>query len=475
MGVINILGLRLDPAERRTRHILLHGGITALAILILVMRFLFREPGLLFGLGVPVALAQFSWGMPASAILVAILVVASLVPPPPGFLVLLVPGFTLAVWAVSIVASRRVQDEILRLHLVQEEEEGRASVLAKEIDGMRGRLQGARNRIEKVLSLTNVTNDLSSTLDLKGAIAHAMTWTNELVGRGGEPMVVLFEENGARVYRRAEGEMAISREDPDPVSLWVKERMLPLSIANLPTEPRFRGSGLENSGVRSLLATPLVREKSVIGVLQVASREPEQYTPEDWRLISLLGDLTSVSLQNALLYQRTQEEAITDGLTEVYVHRYFQDRLSEEVKRAGEARIALTLLMTDIDDFKSLNDTYGHPVGDQVLRSIARVLREGLRGTDIVARYGGEEFAIIMVETAREGGMMVAERLRTAIEALDFADSGITRKVTISAGLACFPADAPDERTLIERADEALYRAKREGKNRVAGWGPPSK
>jgi diguanylate cyclase (GGDEF)-like protein len=427
---------------------------------------------MLFGLGLPAVLSQFTWGMPASALLVAILLVAGMVPPPPGALVFLVPGFTLAAWTVSLVASQRAQHEILRLKRAQEQEEEASVVLMRNNDTWRGLISSSRNRIEKVLSLTNVTNDLSSTLDLKSTVSHTMTWTRELVGRGGDPSVVLFDEQGSRIYRGTDGDIAVGREDPGPISLWVKERMLPLSVANLTVDPRFRGTGMESSGVKSLIAAPLVREKAVIGVLQVTSREPEQYTPEDWRLITLLGDLASVSIQNALLYQRTQEEAITDGLTEVYVHRYFQDRLTDEIKRSGESGSPLVLLMTDIDDFKAFNDTYGHPVGDAVLRSIARTLRDGVRGTDIVARYGGEEFAILLVETESEGGMLVAERLRAAVAGLSFAESGITRQVSVSVGLACFPADARDERTLIERADEALYTAKRGGKNRVAVWIP---
>ena len=129
--------------------------------------------------------------------------------------------------------------------------------------------------------------------------------------------------------------------------------------------------------------------------------------------------------------------------------------------------LPLTLLMADIDNFKNVNDTFGHLAGDTVLKRIARVMRDCVRGTDMVARYGGEEFAVLLVETARESARLVAERLRTAVKALDFSDTGINSPVTISIGLACFPEDASDERSLIEQADSVLYQAKRLGKDRV--------
>ncbi|MEK7765858.1 MAG: sensor domain-containing diguanylate cyclase, partial [bacterium] len=256
-------------------------------------------------------------------------------------------------------------------------------------------------------------------------------------------------------------------EDPDPIVLWVRERMMPLLVTDIRKDLRFRGTATDGLRARAVIATPLSSGATVFSVLKVESSQPDAFSMEDWRLLSLLGDLAGVAIQNALLYRRTQEEAILDGLTEVYVHRYFRERLEEEVRRSGEVGAPLTLLMADIDLFKLMNDTFGHLAGDAVLRRVARCLRDGVRGTDMVARYGGEEFAVLLVETALDAGTLVAERLRSSVAASSVRDLPNARPVTVSIGVAAFPQHATDERTLIARADEALYAAKRAGRNRV--------
>jgi diguanylate cyclase (GGDEF)-like protein len=240
---------------------------------------------------------------------------------------------------------------------------------------------------------------------------------------------------------------------------------MPLFIPDLTKDVRFRDTA--PTAARSVMATPIIRGKTAIGALLVQSSSVEAFSQEDWRLLSLMGDLSGVAIQNALLYQRTQEEAITDGLTGVFVHRYFQERLVEEVKRCKESGNNLTMLMADIDNFKSLNDTYGHLTGDAVLRGVSRTLQEGVRTTDFVARYGGEEFAVLLTETDAAGGLLVAERLRAAVEGCSFAEAGVERKVTVSIGVASYDGGVGEGRNLVERADEALYAAKRAGKNRV--------
>jgi diguanylate cyclase (GGDEF)-like protein len=449
------------------RAVLPHAVVVGLTLAIAGLGLATHEPRLCYAFGLPVAMAQFLWGGTGAGSVALLLtgiglMVASGSPQAP-----LVPGYLLGVWGTSWAASRGFHLENIRLVLASQEESEASSAVAKTLEVERKRIASSRERIEKLHMLTAVTNDLSSTLELNGVMTHALTWDRELTGRVGEARVVMFDDQGARVYRLNEGELSVAREEPDALCAWVRGRMMPLLVTDLAKDPRFRGVDAEIPGIRSVIATPLSRGSAVMGVLMVQSAEREAFTPEDWRLLSLLGDLTGVSVQNALLYQRTQEEAITDGLTEVFVHRYFQERLAEELKRSLELGLPLTLLMIDIDNFKSLNDTFGHLAGDAVLKSIARTLREGIRGTDMVARYGGEEFALMLVETPRDGGKLVAERLRESVAALDVASHGITRNVTVSIGLACAPEHSRDSRGLIERADESLYAAKRGGKNRV--------
>ncbi len=166
--------------------------------------------------------------------------------------------------------------------------------------------------------------------------------------------------------------------------------------------------------------------------------------------------------------RKLQQLAIHDGLTGLYNHRYFDDRLRLEMQRAERYKRPTTLLMLDLDRFKLVNDRYGHPVGDQVLKEVAEIIRRRIREVDIAARYGGEEFVVILPETARENAAVVAERIRKSVEDARFAADGQEAKITISIGVADFPTDAHDHDKLVEAADKALYQAKQEGRNRVA-------
>lgn len=166
---------------------------------------------------------------------------------------------------------------------------------------------------------------------------------------------------------------------------------------------------------------------------------------------------------------RLEKEAITDGLTGLFNHRHFYSRLEFEVNRATRANSPVSVLILDVDNFKRYNDRYGHPRGDEVLRKCAAAIRDTVRGVDIAARYGGEEFAVILTETDKKGAMVVAENIRRAIEEQRFRDEegDTTHNVTVSIGVSSYPADTMEIKDLIKKADDALYTAKKEGKNRV--------
>jgi diguanylate cyclase (GGDEF)-like protein len=169
-----------------------------------------------------------------------------------------------------------------------------------------------------------------------------------------------------------------------------------------------------------------------------------------------------VTIENNKLY----ELSITDGLTRLFVHRYFQARLSEELLRARRYGLTLSLIMFDIDNFKSFNDTYGHQVGDKVLQKVATCIKETIRtGIDIPCRYGGEEMSVILPETRSEEAFQTAERIRENIAALSVAHSSGPLSVTVSIGIASYPNDCHDKESLVKVADRALYASKSKGKN----------
>lgn len=168
--------------------------------------------------------------------------------------------------------------------------------------------------------------------------------------------------------------------------------------------------------------------------------------------------------------ERYRLQSIRDGLTDLYNHAHFQNALAQEIARARRYRHPLSLFMIDIDDFKRYNDTFGHLAGDWALQDLATILRESCRQTDLIARYGGEEFAVILPETAASGAMVVAERIRHAVETESQARLRFRRPITVSIGVAVYPWDGNSAQDLLARADERLYKAKAAGKNRV--WGP---
>lgn len=160
--------------------------------------------------------------------------------------------------------------------------------------------------------------------------------------------------------------------------------------------------------------------------------------------------------------------AITDGLTGLYNHRFLHEHLQIEIDRANRYNAPFSCLMMDIDDFKKINDSFGHPFGDSVLSAIARIIRECTRTTDLAGRYGGEEFLILMPATTQQEALMVAERIRSSVESFPFTCNTQPVRVTLSAGLATWDSLAfQDKNSYIQAADAALYRAKHSGKNRV--------
>ena len=183
----------------------------------------------------------------------------------------------------------------------------------------------------------------------------------------------------------------------------------------------------------------------------------------------LLEDLEQSNLRMEQSNEALRELAIRDGLTGLFNHRHFKDVLQREITRAERYDRPLCMLMLDVDHFKNYNDTHGHPAGDEVLKTLSDIITTRLRDVDTSARYGGEEFAVLLPETGRKAGTLVAEDIRAQVENYPFQgrESQPFGKVTVSLGVAEFPSDSEDAVSLVEKSDEALYRAKSEGRNRV--------
>ena len=228
-------------------------------------------------------------------------------------------------------------------------------------------------------------------------------------------------------------------------------------------------------GDTSALAAPLGTEEGnqLIGIVSVV-RGDRQFTDGERDLLAYLTNQASVSVENVDLHETVQRQAVTDELTGLFNHRRFQEVMTQEVERARRYGQEMGLIMLDIDDFKRVNDTYGHLQGDDVLKEVAHALRESSREIDEPARYGGEEMAVALPQTGLEGAYEFAERVRQRIESLQIPllDGDGTLRVTASFGAASLPDSAKiDKDALVAAADAALYRAKRSGKNRTVKAG----
>lgn len=213
---------------------------------------------------------------------------------------------------------------------------------------------------------------------------------------------------------------------------------------------------------------PLQNAQRKIGTINIHAIRQSEINTEQMEFLETVANHASSALENALLYAIVERESITDGLTGIYNHRYFQKRLNEHISLCQRRKRLITfgLLIVDVDKFKHFNDLYGHQFGDVVLQTIVRELRGNLREGDLVARYGGEEFVILVPETTEKIIMLISEKIRKVVESTQ-VHCPLTNKdvsVTVSIGATLWhPSDSPS--TLIARSDRALYKAKKAGRN----------
>ncbi|MBI5893406.1 MAG: diguanylate cyclase [Deltaproteobacteria bacterium] len=244
---------------------------------------------------------------------------------------------------------------------------------------------------------------------------------------------------------------------------------MPRLIRDVDAEPNLSKEDAISPDIRSIIVAPFGVRNKILGLLCAFKNRPETFEWHDLELFTTVAEHIAVSMENVRLYQETKLQAITDGLTGLYNHRFFRANLTVEIERASRYGHKLSLIILDIDHFKNYNDAHGHPQGDELLRGVAEFLRKGIRESDFACRYGGEEFAVILPETGKDAALALAERIRKNIaeHPFPFRETQPMGTISVSAGVAAFPADSKNIDDLIKKADKALYRAKDEGRNRV--------
>ena len=344
-------------------------------------------------------------------------------------------------------------------------------------------LQSAREHHEVGLSaesfaaLHSISSEMSASLDLATILERLAELIRD-IARYDYLTISFVEGEGQAVFKVLKGYDGVKLPQ-GPVPLdgsylgWMVNNAQKLSFTDMDRRaeglPIFAAAELQTD-CRSFLGLPLLYQGRALGALTIAMKQKDAISAYQQHMLSVIADQVAVNVANARLHHTIKQMATTDGLTGLINHRHFQEKADERFLRAARFPQPISVLLFDIDHFKKVNDTYGHPVGDAVLKKVSGILRDTVRAVDIAARYGGEEFIALLDNTDKDGALKMAERIRSAIEGAKFVFEGKRIPVTISAGSATSPDDAPDKKAIIEKADQALYYSKRNGRNKSSAY-----
>lgn len=331
-----------------------------------------------------------------------------------------------------------------------------------------------QHALYKIGLLLTSTSDLDEVLDT--ILKNALKLTETPAGS-----IALYGKNRSSLQIRAALGFSPSfvsvqkwRVRPGGLTARILGSTEPTVLEDAQKDPAFDNPILLKEGVMSLIAVPLVSQDVIQGILYVDDFGCRQFTRREVNLLTLFANQATLAIERAQILETVRRQAVTDGLTNVYNHRYFQERLETEISRARRHGQPLSLLMLDVDQFKPYNDSHGHLKGDRALKRAAAILKKTTRRMDVISRYGGEEFAVVLPETGSEEALVVADRIRRTIEEHPFpGKKGEKEQLTVSVGVALYPKDAQSRLALVDKADEALYQAKKSGGNQVAGVSEP--
>lgn len=225
----------------------------------------------------------------------------------------------------------------------------------------------------------------------------------------------------------------------------------------------------KEKGLRAMAIAPLIFEEQALGALIMSHSSPGYFDQEQFRLFTLMANQAALAVRNIQLQHQTALLAITDSLSGMYTHGFFQEHLAKKINEAkyADPPHPVSLMILDVDFFKKVNDNYGHPQGDALLKQLGAIIKQHTRPGDVVCRYGGDEFTITMVGTDRIQAVLVAERVRQAVEEYEFVLGSNIVHISISGGVGCFPDDAGTKKELVEKADNSLLEAKQKGRNKI--------
>lgn len=328
-----------------------------------------------------------------------------------------------------------------------------------------------QHKIEQLTNLSDIALAVSSELDWERVVGTVMEKGMELTDSQAAAISLYDEKRGefTDTYTRGLSDAFVNKMQFRKGGLAEGVLMGDQAVFSDDIQSGHRLSRLARvEGVKAFICLPLKVRKKKLGVFYVYSKEFDVYGREELSVLSILSNQAAIAIQNAMMFEQSQEEAVTDGLTGLYNQRYFYSRLKEEIDRAARNQKSLSVIFCDLDSFKSFNDVNGHGMGDQALKEVSRIITESKRAIDIAARYGGEEFAVILPETDTSGAQIIAHRIRRRVAGFTFnTKSRNAAPLTTSIGVASYPEDATHANDLVDKADWSMYYGKRQGGNRV--------
>ena len=345
----------------------------------------------------------------------------------------------------------------------------------RRVDGTAPVGEALKTTAQRLAILTDVVKTANSILEPGKVIELVMEKIRQLIPSEAWSLLMVDEDKQELAFEAALGAKgpivsSYRLKIGEGVAGWVAQAGKPAIINDTARDPRFtsRYDGWTKFATRSILCAPLVSRGRTIGVLEIINKRDGRFTRGDLDLMLTLVEPCAIALENAILFQRTEQLTITDDLTKLFNSRYLNLYLSREIKRCKRHGIPLSIIFLDLDGFKGINDQYGHLAGSGTLTEVGLILADGVRESDILARYGGDEFVAVLPETPASGALVIAERLRRSIEENQFLKSlGLSARISASFGIASYPDHALTPEALIQKADQAMYRVKEREKNGI--------
>jgi diguanylate cyclase (GGDEF)-like protein len=376
-----------------------------------------------------------------------------------------------------IAFHHRLQKKQSHISLQKEEYFEKANLLKAELQHEWEAIASLRLKIINYAQLKELTEKLSLCLSLEDTSSTLSIEVSKLFGHKDVTVILyLFHsttgELGISSSQKGQMQVNLKAKKGDIFDQFVVKTLHPLLVEDVHTDFRFDQDKMDAEDkrpIRSLISTPLIVGEKTLGILRVDSAVASQFSTDDLRFLRTISDLTSVAIENAQLYERLETMAIKDGLTGLYLRRHMMERLHQEVSREMRRGQDLSFIMIDLDHFKQYNDSFGHIAGDIVLRTMAQVLEGHFNHPgELVCRYGGEEFCVLLPDCDKSKAVQLANELRRKVELHEIVLRRQKTHVTVSIGVASFPKDAQGGDDLIFKADEALYLAKKNGRNKVS-------